>query len=241
MGEQSACVEYGRVGVEVWGGHSEYAIARAITLEKVPKGIDLDHVACAGTWLTAWRMLVTVAHAQPGETVLIIGASGGVGTGGIKIAKFMGCRVIAVVGGTWKVKRAMEEGADYAVDHTTQDFQQMALELTNARGVDVVMNAVGGRTWRKSINSLRRFGRMVICGAAGGDTPEISIREIYVKHRQILSAPRGNRVDYRNLLRCLFDGRLHPVIHIRLPLEEIHLGLQMLERRDFFGKIILNP
>ena len=194
-----------------------------------------------GAWATAWRMLVTVARAAPGETVLIVGASGGVGSGGIKIAKLAGCRVIAVVGGAWKVRRALALGADHAIDHMREDFQQRALELTGGRGVDVVMDSVGGATWRKSINSLRMFGRMAICGATSGDNPEISIREVYQSHRRILGAPLGNRTDFRNLLRCIFDGTLAPVVHARLPLDRIQEGLKKLEARDFFGKIVIQP
>lgn len=242
MGEPTACLHYGAMGEQIWGSHAEYVAVPAYTLEAIPLEMEFERAVFAGgAWVTAWRMLVTTARVQPGETVLIVGASGGVGTGGIRIAKMGGCRVIAVVGGKWKAQRALELGADVAVDHTREDFQERALELTGGRGVDIVMDSVGAQTWRKSINSLRMFGRMVICGATSGDSPEISIREVYQRHRQILGAPKGNRTDFRNLLRCLSDGRLEPVIHARLPLGDIHSALRMLQGRDFFGKILVQP
>lgn len=241
-GEHTACPEYGGMGEQTWGSHAEYVVVPAYTLERIPGDLPFERAVFAGgSWVTAWRMLVTVAEARPGETVLIVGASGGVGTGGIRIAKLAGCRVIAVVGGAWKVQRALELGADAAIDYLTEDFQQRALELTGGRGVDIVMDPVGAATWRRSINSLASFGRMVICGATSGDTPDISIREIYQRHRRILGAPKGNRTDFRNLLNCLAEGRLEPVIHAQLPLDDIHQGLKMLAGRDFFGKILIHP
>ena len=241
-GEHTACPQYGAMGEQTWGSHAEYVVVPAYTLERIPGDLPYERAVFAGgSWVTAWRMLVTVAQAQPGETVLIVGASGGVGTGGIRIAKMAGCRVIAVVGGAWKVQRALELGADAAIDYQVEDFQQRAMELTGGRGVDIVMDSVGAATWRQSINSLASFGRMVICGATSGDTPNISIREIYQRHRRILGAPKGNRTDFRNLLRALGSGDLEPVIHAQFSLDDIHQGLKMLAGREFFGKILIHP
>lgn len=240
MGEQTACLHYGLLGEQIWGAHAEYVVVEGKTLERVPDGVDGALVACAGSgYNTAWRMLVTAARVQPGETVLILGASGGVGTAGIQIAKLAGCRVIAVVGGAWKAARATEIGADYAIDHTQEDFLAAARRITGGRGVDVVLDPIGAETWRRSINALRMFGRMAICGATSGDNPDISIRELYQSHRQILGAPKGNRTDFTNVLRCICDGRLAPVIHARLPLTGIQRGLHMLQDRAFFGKVVL--
>jgi NADPH:quinone reductase-like Zn-dependent oxidoreductase len=240
MGEQTACLHYGLLGEQVWGAHAEYVVVQSKTLERVPEDADGAEVACALSGATtAWRAIVTAARAQPGETVLILGASGGVGSAAIQIARLAGCRVIAVVGGEWKVRRALEVGADYAVDHTREDFLEAARRITGGRGVDVVLDPVGAATWRRSINALRMFGRMTICGATSGDSPDISIREIYQSHRRILGTPVGNRTDFVNVLRCIYRGQLKPVIHARLPLREIHRGLAMMQERDFFGKIVL--
>jgi NADPH:quinone reductase-like Zn-dependent oxidoreductase len=240
MGEQRACVHYGLLGEQVWGAHAEYVIVQGKTLERVPEDADGAMVACALSGATtAWRMLVTAARAQPGETVLILGASGGVGSAGIQIAKLAGCRVIAVVGGGWKAARALAVGADYAVDHAREDFLEAARRITGGRGVDVVLDPVGADTWRRSINALAMFGRMTVCGATSGDNPQISIREIYQSHRRILGTPVGNRTDFVNVLRCIYGGQLRPVIHAVLPLPEIARGLQMMQDRDFFGKIVL--
>ena len=120
-------------------------------------------------------------------------------------------------------------------------FAARVRELTGGRGAEVVLDSVGAATWRESINSLSRFGRMAICGATSGDAPSISIREVYQSHRRILGAPLGNRKDFLDLLRTLLSGRLRPVVDSCLPLADVHEGLRKLQARSFFGKVVLNP
>jgi NADPH2:quinone reductase len=236
-GETSACIEYGVLGEQRWGSHAERMTVPAVNLEPVPDGATEDALACAGgSWLTAWRALVTVAAVRPGEWVLIVGASGGVGTGAIRIARLAGCRSIAAVGTTEKASQARRIGADEVV-LPGEPLAQRVRSLTSGRGVDVAIDCVGGPGWRDTINSLAPFGRMAICGATAGDRPELSIREVYQQHRRILGTPLGSRAEFRALLLALASGQLQPVVHTRLPLERIHDGLEALERRECFGKI----
>ena len=239
-GETSACITYGVIGEQTWGGHAEFVSVPARNLEGIADEVPDDVLACAcGSWLTAWRALVTVARVQPGQTVLIVGASGGVGTGAIRIAQLAGCRVIAIVGNGAKVERAVAIGADHAIDYSNGEFQARVLELTNGRGADVALDSVGASTWRQTINGLARFGQMTICGATSGDAPAISIRQIYQHHRQILGAPLGSRTEFRRLVDALASRLLRPVVHLTLPLGRIHDGLRTLERRESFGKIAI--
>jgi NADPH:quinone reductase-like Zn-dependent oxidoreductase len=238
-GETSACVTYGVLGEQCWGSHADFVLVPARNLESIPAGMTPAALACAGgSWLTAWRALVTVARARPGETVLVTGASGGVGTAAIRIARFAGCRVLAVVGAAWKVPFAENIGADaaFALDG---DFDERVRALTAGRGVDVAVDCVGGPAFRSVINTLAPLGRMTICGATAGDSPPISIREIYQCHRRILGAPLGSRAEFRDLVHALASGRLEPVVHTTVPLERIHDGLRLLERRGVFGKIAI--
>jgi NADPH:quinone reductase-like Zn-dependent oxidoreductase len=239
-GESSACTSYGVLGEQRWGSHAEFVLVPPRNLEPIPDRMTPEALACAGgSWLTAWRGLVTVAAVKPGETLLVTGASGGVGTAAIAIGRLAGCRVVAVVGAPWKVARALASGAD-AVVQADESVADRVRELTNGRGVDVALDGVGGSTWRQTINSLAPFGRMAVCGATDGDRPAISIREIYQHHRQILGAPLGNRAEFRDLVRSLASGRLTPVVHAALPLERIHEGLRLLDRRECFGKIAIH-
>lgn len=236
-GETSACVEYGVIGEQRWGGHAEFLAVPARNLERVPDGMSDAALACAGgSWVTAWRALVTVARVRPAETVLVVGASGGVGVGAMAVARLAGCRVVAVVGSPAKVDAVRRLGADevLAADAATPERVRA---VTDGRGADVAIDSVGGPGWRRTIASLAPHGRMTICGATAGDSPEISIREIYQHHRQILGAPLGSRAEFGDLVRALAAGRLRPVVAAEMPLERIHDALRLLESRAFVGKI----
>jgi NADPH:quinone reductase-like Zn-dependent oxidoreductase len=236
-GETSACVEYGVIGEQRWGSHAEFVAVPAVNLEPVPQGMPEEALACAGgSWLTAWRALMTVAKVRVGETVLVVGASGGVGTGAIALARLAGCGVIAVVGSESKLEVVRTLGAEHALVSSGTVHEQV-LAITGGRGVDVAIDCVGGAGWRRTIASLAPLGRMTICGATAGDSPDISIREIYQQHRQILGAPLGTRAEFHDLVRCLASGRLRPIVHAQVPLERIHDGLRLLQSRSFIGKI----
>lgn len=237
-GETSACDTYGVLGEQRWGSHADQVIVPARNLEPIPDGMSGDALACAGgSWLTAWRALLTTARVRAGETVLVMGASGGVGTAAIRIAHLAGCRTLAVVGG-WKSARALAIGAD-AVIQPDEPLMPRVQALTGGRGSDVALDCLGGSSWRDVINALAPFGRMAICGATAGDAVTISVREIYQRHRRILGAPLGSRAEFRDLVACLASGRLEPVVHTTVPLDRIHEGLRLLASREFFGKIAI--
>lgn len=241
-GEQSACVSYGVLGEQVDGTHAEYVVVPARNLERVPDGVPAAALAATcGSWLTAWRALVVVARLQPGEALVVVGASGGVGTAAIRIGSLAGARVVALVGGPARRPLALEAGADVAIEYLGGRFREAVSEATRGRGADVVLDSVGAATWRDSINVLRPFGRLVICGATSGDGPDISIREIYQQHRRILGAPLGSRRDFRDLAGAVFEARLQPVVHATFPLERVHEGLRLLESREVFGKVVITP
>jgi NADPH:quinone reductase-like Zn-dependent oxidoreductase len=239
-GETSACTSYGVIGEQCWGTHAEFVRVPARNLEPIPKGMTPEALACAnGSWLTAWRALVTACALRPGEWVLVVGASGGVGTAAIRIATLTGARVIALVGSPWKAPHAEAAGAE-SVLVAGESIAERVRDRTRGRGVDVAIDSVGGSQWRETINALARFGRMAICGATAGDSPIISIREIYQQHRRIIGAPLGSRAEFRDLIQVLASGRLRPLVHATIPLEAIHDALDLLERRAFFGKIALS-
>ncbi len=239
-GETSACESYGVLGEQCWGAHAEFVVVPARNLERIPERMTRDALTCAGgSWLTAWRALVTVARVRPGEALLVVGASGGVGTAAIRIGCLAGCRVIAVVGAQWKRTRALAIGAD-AVIGPDEPVVASVQALTSGRGVDAAIDCIGGDGWRDTINALAPFGRMTVCGATAGDAPAISIREIYQRHRRILGAPLGSRAEFRDLLHCLASGRLEPVLHTTVGLDGLHAGLRLLARREVFGKIAVS-
>ena len=239
-GETSACTTYGVIGEQCWGTHAEFVRVPARNLEPIPEGMTAEALGCAnGSWLTAWRGLVTASGLRPGEWVLVVGASGGVGSAAIRIANMAGARVIAVVGSAWKAGHAQAAGAE-SVLLAGESLTEQIRDRTGGRGVDVALDSVGGPQWRQTIKALAPFGRMAICGATAGDSPVISIREIYQQHRRIIGAPLGSRAEFRDLIQVLASGRLRPLVHETIPLERIHDALDLLERRAFFGKIVLS-
>lgn len=241
-GEDTMCREYRIFGEDVWGGLAEYCRVPSRNLEPLPGGISFEKAAALPVaYTTAWRMVVTAGRLLPNERVLVLGASGGVGTAAIQTSKTLGARVLGVTSGAEKAERLQEIGVDRAIDRHTEDFEAVALEETRGAGVEVVVNPVGGSTWRPAIRSLAMGGRMLVCGATIGDDPEMSIRELYQSHRQVLGAPLGNRRDFRAALDSLARGNLDPLVHASLSLEETSEAHRLVEEGEAFGKVIVVP
>lgn len=240
-GEQSMCAEYRVFGEHRPGGMAEYTVVPAGNLVHIPDGVAFEVAAAApACFTTAWRGLITAGRLRAGEDLLVVGASGGVGTAAIEIGRFAGARVLALVGDERKAEKAAAMGAAPIVRTAYPAFSERVLELTGV-GVHVVSDPVGAATWPESIRSLRRGGRMVICGASGGNRPDFDIREVYQRHRQIIGAPMGSVTEFRTVMDLIFRGALRPVIHAVLPLAQIREAHRIFESREHFGKIVLVP
>lgn len=241
-GEQTMCVDYRIFGDHTQGGFAEYVVAPAGNLMRVPDGVPFEKAAIPAAYCTAWRMMITAGGLRAGEDVLVVGASGGVGTAAIVIARMAGARrIFAVVGGAEKGKKAEAIGA-IAINHRDHPaFSERVLDATGGAGVHLAADPVGAPTWQQTIRSLRRGGRMTICGASGGERPDFDIREVYQRHRRIIGAPMGNVGDLRAVMDSIFSGAIDPVIHAVLPLAEIREAHHILEHRLHFGKIVLVP
>jgi NADPH:quinone reductase-like Zn-dependent oxidoreductase len=239
-GEDTMCRNYLIFGEDTHGGLAEYCRIPAENLEPLPDHVPFEQGAALPTaYTTAWRMVVTVGELRPQERVLVLGAGGGVGTAAVQIARRVGAYVFGVASGEDRVQRLREIGANRPIDRSNEDFESVVAQETGGLGVDMVINPVGGSTWRPAIRSLIVGGRMLICGATIGDNPELSIREIYQSHRQILGAPLGNRRDFRAVLDLLSRGELEPVLHDTMPLEEVSEAHRLIEEGMVFGKVVL--
>jgi len=239
-GEQTMCRSYRIFGEDTTGGLAEYCRIPSTNLEPLPAHVSFEEAAALpAAYTTAWRMVVSVGQLRPEESVLVLGAGGGVGCAAVQLGHRVGARVFAVTSGSERGKSVFDAGADRVIDRDTEDFEGVVRDETDGRGVDMVVNPVGGVTWRPAVRSLTFGGRMLICGATTGDSPEISIREIYQWHRRILGAPMGNRRDFRAILDLLHRGRLKPVIHAVLPLEQIRRAHGLLEEGEIVGKVVV--
>lgn len=240
QGEESMCGNYQIIGEHMNGGLAQYCLVPAANLERLPEHVPFETAAAVPVaYTTAWRMIVTVGGLRPHERVLVLGASGGVGTAAIRLAKRVGAMVLAVTSDPDKAARLRRIGADVTIDRTTQDLEEAVRDLTERRGVDMIINPVGGDSWRATVRSLATGGRMLLCGATVGDSPPVSIREIYQAHRQILGAPMGNRGDFRAVFDLVFREEITPIIDRVLPLEKIAEAHQLIERNKLVGKVIL--
>lgn len=240
-GEPSMCRDYQIIGEHRWGGLAEFVVVPEKNIIAIPDQIsDETAAAIPAVYTTAWRGVVTVGKLKTSDVVLIVGASGGLGSAQLDIAVAAGATVIAIAGSEEKRQRCLKIGAK-AVFDSNGDWQTEVLEWTDGRGVDLVLDSVGKPTFRKSLNCLDFNGRMVLSGATAGDFPEISIREIYQWHRQILGAPMGNWEDFLQVTDSIWQGKLHPQVHAVYSLEEIAAAEEELDQRKHFGKIIIKP
>jgi NADPH:quinone reductase-like Zn-dependent oxidoreductase len=184
-------------------------------------------------------MIVHKARVQPGDAVLVHGAGSGVGVAAIQIAKLYGARVIATASTEAKRARAREIGADVELGY--DDFATECRALTDKRGVDAVIDHVGGDVFAASIRAVRNGGRIVTCGATAGFHPQIDLRHVFFRQIEILGSTMGSKADLLAVLAHVAAGRLAPVVHEVLPLARAADAHRMLEGREAFGKVVLEP
>jgi len=234
--------EEGMLGEELLGGMAELVRSPASNVIPLPDELSFEVGAAVPiNYGTSNRMLLTHARLEAGETVLILGASGGVGIAALQIAKNLGATVIAATSSAAKAARLLELGADHVIDYSVEDFSRATWALTGKTGVDVVVNFTGGDTWVPSLRCLRPQGRLVTCGATAGHDPQTDLRFIWVRELRILGSNSYSQEDIASAVRDVAAGRLQPVITEVMPLARLAEAETLMERRDFFGKIVLVP
>jgi alcohol dehydrogenase len=232
----------GALGENANGGLCEQIAVPAENLIRLPDAVTFEQAASLPiAYGTAYRMMITRGHVQAGELVLILGASGGVGTGCVQIAKNLKARVIACASSVEKLRRLQELGADHVIDYTKEDFSKRAWEISGRNGVDVLVNYTGGDTWVPSLRTLARHGRLLTCGATAGFDPKTDIRYIWRREVNIIGANGWTRQDLEALLVEVERGSIKPIIDRVFPLAESREAMRVLEDREVFGKIIIRP
>lgn len=241
-GEQSLCVKFRIVGEHAPGTFAEKVAVPARNLFPIPENLSFEQAAAFPlSHQTAWRMIVGRGGVRPGDTVLIHGVGGGVAWAALEIAIVCGARVIATTSSGAKADEAREAGAELVIDYTAQDVAEAVRRHTAKRGVDVVVDSVGQKTWMTSLKAVRRGGRIVTCGATTGPNPSEEIRLIYWKQISILGSTMANDREFRALLATVASGRLAPRIDRVLPLSRAAEAYRLLEEGRQFGKIVLVP
>jgi NADPH:quinone reductase-like Zn-dependent oxidoreductase len=228
------------------GTYAEYVIVPPALVLPMPKEMRYEDAAAIGvSALTAWQALVDRASLQAGQSVLIHAAGSGVGVAAIQIAKLLGARVIATAGSDAKLDRARQLGADLVINYARGDFVLQTRNMTGGRGVDVILDAVGGETFRRSLDCLSVGGRLVAVGMVGGAEVRMDLRQIVPRGISVLglnanALPPYQAADrYRQLSDLVVRGRLSPVIDRILPLAEAATAHRILAQRQHFGKVLL--
>jgi NADPH:quinone reductase-like Zn-dependent oxidoreductase len=191
------------------------------------------------TFLTAWNMLVNLAHIKRGDDLLVVGAGSGVGSAAIQIAKLFGARVIAAAGSEEKLDKAKKLGADEGIDYTGQDLVIEVRHLTAKRGVDVILEHVGGAVFEKLIPVLATGGRLVTCGATSGHLAQTDIRYLFMRQLSIMGGFMGPKADLLQIVKEIARGTLKPLVDRIFPLTDAATAQCVMEDRKLFGKLVL--
>ena len=240
-GEPVLCAKMSLLGEHRDGTMAEFVCVPADNALALPDNLDFAQGAALGVnYLTAWRMLFTKAGLQPGETVLVFGVGGVVSLAALQIAKAAGARALVTSRSQDKLDRARGLGADAAIGAPPEKIPAEVMALTEGRGVDVIIENIGGATWNAALKCLVRGGRIVTCGATIGDQPPADLRRIFIRQLQIFGSTLGNPAEFSQLLAWCAQGRLKPPIDARYQLAEIRAASSHLESGKQFGKIAVD-
>jgi len=238
--EESLCLRAELLGVQRDGGFAEKVLVPLRALVRLPAGVEFETAAAltlAGS--TAMHMLTDRAQVRPGDWVLAIGASSGVGSAAIQIAKQLGARVISTGSTETKRELARKLGADFAVDSTKADWPAEIRKLTNKRGVDLVVEHVGGDVLPKCFECVARGGTVVTCGATAGRDISFNLWPFFVKQQRLIGSYGRNRKDLDATLEWAAAGKLKPVIDSVFPLDQTAAAFAKLRSREVLGKVLI--
>ncbi len=239
-GLQNQCPEFTVLGNRVDGGNCELIAVPTVNVIPIPDSLDFNQAASVPlVFLTAWHMLVGRGGIRPGQTVLVLGASSGVGIAAIQIAKLFHARVITTAGDEKKLEKAHALGADHGINHYKQKISEEVKKITNKDGVDIVIEHVGAATWEESLKSLKPAGTLVTCGATTGPNVGIELRFVYSRQLSVVGSYMGTMGELYEVLAQVFAGGLKPVVDRTFPLEDIRAAHEHMEKSQMFGKIVL--
>jgi NADPH:quinone reductase-like Zn-dependent oxidoreductase len=240
-GNDNMCRSWHLLGETVRGTYAEYVAVPERQLYKLPENFDYHAAAAAAlVYLTAWHSIIKRGHLQKHETVLIVGAGGGVNTASVQIAKYIGAQVMIVGSDAQKLERAKAIGADILIDRSTEaDWSKSVFVATNKRGVDVVVDNVG-TTFMQSLRALRKGGRLLTVGNSGAPRFEIDNRFMFAKHLSIIGSTMGTLQDFEEVMDLVVAGKLQPVLDTQFPLQDAAAAQERLWNNENSGKITLD-
>lgn len=235
----------------VFGGFAEEVKAKAKDVFKMPPTMDFITAASSMlTYGTSYHALVNRANLQEGETLLVLGAAGGVGTAAIQIAKALGAAVIAAASTEEKLEFCKENGADFTINYSTEDLKNRVKELTNGKGADVIYDPIGDKFSEPALRAIAWKGRYLVVGFAAGEIPKIPLNLVLLKGCQIVGVfwgaffknePQQNRENFETIVEWFSQGKLKSRIHGEYPLEKVIEAMKAMTNKEVKGKIVLIP
>ncbi len=242
-GMENLCAHYHIRGETTTGTYREYVCVAPRDMVALPDHISFEEGAAAGlVYLTAWHSLMVRAELRPGEHVLIIGASGGVNTASLQIAKMLGCTTYVVGSSDEKLEKAKELGADHLINrNSVENWGKSVYKLTNRRGVDLVVDNVGAPTMMMSIRACRKGGRVVTVGNTAGPTFEFDNRFLFFRTVSLIGSTMGTIANYRDVMQLVFNGNLQAIVGATYSLDDAIAAHHAMDTGEIFGKIVLKP
>jgi len=226
----------------LWGGFAQYTHLPEVNVAKIPDTVSFDDAAAISmVGMTSWHMLVGRAKIKPGQTVLIMGGTSGVGMSGIQIAKLYNCDVIATAGNQAKMDKCLELGADHVVNHRESDWSKKVRNLTNKQGVDVVFEHIGKSVFPQEVSLLKMGGTLVATGATTGYDSTIDLRYLFFKGTNLLGSTQGTKAELEDVIYWTGKGKIKPLIATTLPFSDMVKGHTMMTNGDQIGKILTTP
>ncbi|MBI2890966.1 MAG: zinc-binding dehydrogenase [Nitrospirae bacterium] len=239
-GQDDMCSKFHLMGEHVSGGCAELVAVPLRNLWVLPEAISFVQAACLPVaYVTAWHMVACRGRVEPDEWVLVTAAASGVSSAAIQIAKMYRARVIAAASSERKLTLAKELGADEVVDYSRPDWAREVKRITGGEGVQVILDHVGASKWEDYVRLLSKGGRIVICGASSGYDAKTDLRHVFFRRLSIIGSTMGSLSDFGRVVEAVAKGRIRPVIHKTLPLEQAREAHRVLEEKEVLGKVVI--
>ncbi len=242
-GRDNLCLQEGYFGLDIPGGYAEYVAVPIANLNALPSPVRFEDAAAAQiAFGTAWHVLINRGGLQAGQTVLIQAAGSGIGSAAVQVAKLAGAAmIIATASSQKKLEQAKALGATHLINYSGGKFADQVMALTGGRGVDVVMEHIGGGVFTESLKCLARGAIIVTVGAHAGEVVQFDIIPFFRRELRLAGSKNASVLELRKVMGLVAEGKLKPIIHKALPLSQAAEGHRVVDSRDFFGKVILLP
>ena len=241
-GRDNLCIQEGYFGLDLPGGYAEFVKVPIANLNLLAPQVSFQDAAASQiAFGTAWHVLINRGFLQAGQSVLIQAAGSGIGSAAIQVAKLAGATIFATASSDQKLERARALGAHHVVNYRKENFAERVMDLTGGKGVDVIMEHIGGEVFTRSLRCLNRGGILVTVGAHAGEVVPLDIIPFFRGELRLSGSKNAPVTVLRKVMGLVAEGKLQPVIHRSFPLAEAAEAHRVVDSRDLFGKVVLLP